>query len=60
MDKFDYVPVNMKPSLDQLVLKDPELRERPPKHFHPLLRKEKKFTATVERILSKTVAGTVI
>ena len=38
----------------------PKMRGRPPKHFHPLLQKEKELASTVERILPKAVAETFI
>ena len=38
----------------------PRLRGRPPKHFHPLLEKEKELTAAVKRILPKDIADSVV
>ena len=38
----------------------PKMRGRPPKHFHPLLEKEKELTAAVKRILPKDIADSVV
>ena len=66
MDKSDYVRLLRESSISNetkfrpVCAERPKMRGRPPKHFHPLLQKEKELAATVERILPKAVAGTVI
>jgi hypothetical protein len=66
MDKSDYVrllkesSINNETKFRPVCAERPKMRGRPPKHFHPLLQKEKELTATVERILPKAVAGTVV
>jgi len=66
MDKSDYVRLLRKSSINNEIkfrpacAERPKMRGRPPKHFHPLFQKEKELTTTVERILPKAVAGTVI
>ena len=37
----------------------PKTRGRPPKHYHPLLQKEKDLESTVRRILTKPIADSV-
>ena len=66
MDKSDYVrllresSINNETKFRPACAERPKMRGRPPKHFHPLLQKEKELTAIVQRILPKAVADTVI
>ena len=36
----------------------PKTRGRPPKHYHPLLQKEKKLLTTLNEILNEEIANT--
>ena len=66
MDKSDYVRLLKESSINKetkfipVCAERPKMRGRLPKHFHQLLQKEKELTATIERILPKAVAGTVV
>ena len=66
MDKSDYVRLLRESSISNetkfrpVCAERPKMRGRPPKNFHPLLQEEKELAATVERILPKAVASTVI
>ena len=66
MDKSDYVrllkesSVNDETKFKPVSAERPKMRGRPPKHFHPLLEKEKELTAAVKRILPKDIADSVV
>ena len=66
MDKTDYVrllkesSINDETKFTPIGLERPRTRGRPPKHYHPLLQKEKELSSVVQRILPKTVADSVI
>ncbi|KAL9952276.1 hypothetical protein ACROYT_G039506 [Oculina patagonica] len=66
MDKTDYVHLLKEASINDeskfipVQLERPKTRKRPPKHYHPLLRKEKELTSIVRRILPKQIADLVI
>ena len=65
MDKTEYVRLLTEASISDTtkfsaVSKDrPRTRGRPPKHFHPLLQKEKELGTIVRRILPKEIADVV-
>ena len=65
MDKTEYIRL-----LNDASIKDttkftpintegPKTRGRPPKHYHPLLQKEKQLESVVRKILPKPIADTV-
>ena len=66
MDKADYVhllkeaSINYESKFIPVQLKRPKTRGRPPRHYHPLLQKEKELTSIVQRILPKQIADSVI
>ena len=66
MDKTDYVrllkesSINDETKFTPVGLERPRTRGRPPKHYHPLLQKEKELSSVVQRILPKTIADSVI
>lgn len=66
MDKSDYVRLLKEASIDDetkfrpVQQERPKTRGRPPKHYHPLLQKEKELTSIVRRILPKHIADSVI
>ena len=66
MDKSDYVrllkesSINDETKFKPVSAERPKMRGRPPKHFHPLLEKEKELTAAVKRILPKDTADSVV
>ncbi|KAL9986971.1 hypothetical protein ACROYT_G001201 [Oculina patagonica] len=66
MDKTDYVrllkesSINDETKFTPVGLERPRTRGRPPKHFHPLLQKEKELSSVVQRILPKAIADSVI
>ena len=65
MDKSDYVrllseaSINYEMKVKSVPLERPSTRGRPPKHYHPLLEKEKHLDSVVRRILPKHIADTV-
>ena len=65
MDKSDYVrllseaSINDETKFKSVPLERPSTRGRPPKHYHPLLEKEKHLDSVVRRILPKHIADTV-
>ena len=65
MDKSDYIRLKKESSInDETKLKlvsaeRPKMRGRPPKHFHPLLEKEKELIAAAKRILPN-IADSVV
>jgi hypothetical protein len=65
MDKCDYVrllkesSINDETKFKPVSLERPKLRGRPPKHYHPLLQKEKELSSVVHRILPKHIADSV-
>jgi len=66
MDKADYVHLLKEASINDeskfipVQLERPKTRGRPPKHYHPLLQKEKELTSIVQRILPKQIADSGI
>ena len=66
MDKTDYVRLLKESSINDetkfapVGLERPRKRGRPPKHYHPLLQKEKELSSVVQRILPKTISDSVI
>ena len=50
----------MKPSSKHVSLERPNTKGRPPKHYHPLLQKEKELASIVRRILPKSIADSLI
>ena len=65
MNKSDYVRLLSEASINDgtkfkpVYLERPSTRERPPKHYHPLLEKEKHLDSVIQRILPKHIADTV-
>ena len=65
MDKSEYLRLLSEASINdttKFISVDPErpkTRGRPPKHYHPLLQKEKDLESTVRRILRKPIAVSV-
>ena len=65
MDKSDYIRLLWLASSDNTSKfihiddKRPKSRERPPKHFHPLLQKEKELRTTLREILPEEIANTL-
>ena len=66
MDKSDYVGLLKESSINDetkfipVSLERPQTKGRPPKHYHPLLQKEKELISTVQRILPKNITDSVI
>ncbi len=62
MDKSQYTKllneasINNKEKFRSVSLERPKTRGRPPKHYHPLLQKEKELETVVRRTLRKDVA----
>ena len=65
MDKEQYTSllkdasVNDHTKFKDVLLERPKSKGRPPKHYHPLLLKEKTISSVIRRILPKSVADTV-
>ena len=65
MDKCEYIRLLSAASIDDTTKfsrvddKRPNLRGRPPKHYHPLLQKEKDLHSTLHRILHEDVANSL-
>ena len=59
MDKSDYVrllkesSINDETKFKPVSAERPKMRGRPPKHFHPLLEKEKELTAALKEFFTK-------
>ena len=59
MDKSDYVrllkesSINDETKFKPVSAERPKMRGRPPKHFHPLLEKEKELTAALKEFFPK-------
>ena len=62
MDKSQYIRLLRSASIDDVTKfarvddKRPNLRGRPPKHFHPLLQKEKDVHSILHQILPEDIA----
>ena len=62
MDKTEYIRLLSEASINDtskfrsVPLERPKSKGRPPKHYHPLLSKEKTLQSTVRRILPKDIA----
>ena len=65
MNKSDYIrllseaSINDETKFQPISLERPRTKGRPPKHYHPLLEKEKHLESVVRRILPKHIADTV-
>ena len=65
MNKSDYIrllseaSINDETKFQPISLQRPRTKGRPPKHYHPLLEKEKHLDSVVRRILPKHIADTV-
>ena len=65
MDKSQYIKLLNEASVDNkekfrsVSLERPKTRGRPPKHYHPLLQKEKELETGVRQILPKDVADII-
>lgn len=65
MDKSEYLrlitqaSINDSSKFQAVPLERPASKGRPPKHYHPLLQKERDLDSTVPRILPKSIADTV-
>ena len=65
MDKCEYIRLLSAASIDDATKfsrvddKRPNLRGRPPKHYHPLLQKEKDVHSILHRILTEDVANSL-
>ena len=65
MDKSEYTKllneasINNAEKFKSVSLERPKSRGRPPKHYHPLLRKEKELETAVRRILPKDIADSI-
>ena len=65
MDKSQYIKLLNEASVDNkekfrsVSLERPKTRGRPPKHYHPLLQKEKELETVVRQILPKDVADII-
>ena len=65
LDKTEYLRLLSEASINDtskfcaVPLEKPKTRGRPPKHYHPLLQKEKILDSIVRRILPKTIADSV-
>ena len=66
MDKSEYVrllkdaSINDETKFKHVSLERPNTKGRPPKHYHPLLQKEKELASIVRRILPKSIADSLI
>lgn len=66
MDKSDYVcllkesSINDETKFAPVSLERPKTRGRPPKIYHPLLKKEKEVSSAVQRILPKSTPDSVV
>ena len=66
MDKSEYVSLLKASSISDetkfipISLERPKTKGRPPKHYHPLLQKEKELSSIVQRILPKPIADSLI
>ena len=66
MDKSEYIRLLSAASIDNVTKfarvddKRPNLRGRPPKHFHPLLQKEKDVHSTLHQILPEDITTSPI
>ena len=66
MDKSEYVHLLKEASINDetkfvhISLERPNTRGRPPKHYHPLLQKEKELASIVRRILPKSIADSLV
>ena len=66
MDKSEYVRLLKEASINDetkfvhISLERPNTRGRPPKHYHPLLQKEKELASIVRRILPKSMADSLV
>ena len=64
-DKSDYIrllseaSINDETKFQPVSLERPRTKGRPPKHYHPLLEKEKHLDSVVRRILPKHIADIV-
>ena len=65
MDKSQYIRLLRSASIDDVTKfarvddKRPNLRGRPPKHFHPLLQKEKDVHSVLYQILPEDIANSL-
>ena len=65
MDKSEYLRLLSEASINDTTKfrtvdpERPKTRGRPPKHYHPLLQKEKDLESTVRRILPKPISDSV-
>ncbi len=65
MDKSQYTKllneasINNKEKFRSVSLERPKTRGRPPKHYHPLLQKEKEVETVVRRILPEHIADAI-
>ena len=63
MNKSDYIrllseaSINDETKFQPVSLERPRTKGRPPKHYHPLLEKEKHLESVVRRILPKHIAS---
>ena len=66
MDKSEYarllkeVSINDKTKFILISLERPNTKGRPPKHYHPLLQKEKELASIVRSILPKYIADSIV
>ena len=66
MDKSEYVRLLKEASIGDetkfvhIILKRPNTKGRPPKHYHPLLQKEKESASIVRKILPKPIADSLV
>ena len=65
MEKLEYIPLLSAASVDGTFKfthgddKRPKMRGRPPKHFHPLLKKDKELHETLHQILPEEIANSL-
>ncbi|PFX28620.1 hypothetical protein AWC38_SpisGene6667 [Stylophora pistillata] len=59
-DFFSEVSINDETKFVHICLERPNTRGRPPKHYHPLLKKEKELASIVKRILPKSIADLLV
>ena len=66
LDKTEYVSLLKESSISHetkfipISLERPKAKGRPPKHYHPLLKKEKEFSSIVKKILPQPIADSRI
>ena len=66
MDKSEYVrllkeaSINDETKFEHISHERPMTKGRPPKHYHPLLQKEKELASIVRRILPKSIADSLL